>query len=265
MVRGLEPMTAIAQWGYSPAAGWSRRLGAFSAALFLTSGLSHRFGLVETVPFFWLLGITFLVAVSALGLAVVGFVQFWEHGLAGLKSAGLGALLSALVLAPYAVAGYRYAVHPRLTDVSTDISRPPQFQKAAGLRVPPMNPLRPASQEARLLQVEAYPELVGRRYEHPGEQVTQAVIDLMTDRRWQILTQQPGGGLYGVTMEAVAHSYFLGFPSDVAVRIEERANATFVDLRSVSRYGRHGLGDNFLRIRRFLDDLDRRLEGTEGR
>lgn len=254
-MRTLEPR-------YSKAACVSRSVGAFAVVLFLTSATSHRLGILETVPFFWLLGLVFLIAIAGFCLAIMGVVQFWEHGLYGLKSALLGALLSALALVPYGVSAYRFAVHPRLTDISTDISRPPQLVQARALRVPPMNPLRPASEKDRLLQVGAYPDLAGRRYEHAGEQVLTAVRRLLDDRGWELLTPLPEGEEFAsVTIEAVAHSFLLGLPADVAIRVEERLNGTYVDMRSVSRYGRHDLGENATRIRRFLEELDRRLEG----
>ncbi|MCT7373538.1 DUF1499 domain-containing protein [Chelativorans sp. EGI FJ00035] len=246
---------------FSPAALWSRRLGAFSAMLFVVSGLSHRFGVLETVPFLWLLGLSGILALSGLLLAAAGFVQMWEHGLSGLKAAGLGALFSVLVLLLYAVSAYRFAVHPPLVDISTDISRPPQFLHATTLRAPPMNTLQSGRQENSLLQHEAYPQISGRRYEHARESVMEAVSALIAARRWRLLEPVPSAmGSSSVTVEVVAHSFLLGFPSDVAIRIEDRGNATYVDMRSASRYGRHDMGDNAQRITRFLNDLDRRME-----
>jgi uncharacterized protein (DUF1499 family) len=61
-------------------------------------------------------------------------------------------------------------------------------------------------------------------------------------------------------LNAVAYSYLLGFPSDVSVRIEDRGESTYVDMRSASRYGRHDLGENATRIERFMRDLDARMQ-----
>src|SRR5690606_24464314 len=115
--------------------------------------------------------------------------------------------LSALVLVPYGISGYRFIIHPRLTDISTDISRPPPLVQAKALRAPPMNPLRPASEKDRLLQVEAYPDLVGRRYGHAGEQVLMAVLRLLDDRSWEILTPLPEREAFSPMIEAVAPSF----------------------------------------------------------
>lgn len=246
----------------APGAGWSRRLATFSAALFLTSAISHRFGFLDTVPFIWLLALSGALAFLALCLAFVGFVQIWERGLPGLKAAVFGAVLSLAVLTPYAVSLYWLVIHPPLTDISSDVSRRPQFAMAGALRQPPMNPLRPVNQEDALLQEQAYPQLTSRRYEYPKEIVLEAVIALVEARGWTLLAPVllPAHPTVPTTIEAVAPSFLLGFPSDVAIRIEERNDATFVDMRSASRYGRHDMGDNARRIDRFFEDLDLRME-----
>jgi uncharacterized protein (DUF1499 family) len=50
----------------------------------------------------------------------------------------------------------------------------------------------------------------------------------------------------------------------VAIRVFDDSSATFVDMRSASRYGRHDLGDNATRINRFLSDLDDRVAALAG-
>ncbi|WP_309083679.1 DUF1499 domain-containing protein [Chelativorans sp.] len=254
-------MTAILEERHSSAAEWSRRVGAFTPALFLTSALSHRFGLIETLPFLWLLGLCLVLAVLGLCLALAGFVQFWRYGFGGLGSAALGAVLCLATLSPYAVSAYRFAVHPELSDLSTDRLRPPQLVAAGGLRSPPMNPVTDAG--ASPAMPGDFPELSGRRYEQDRETVVAAVEGLLAERGWEVVSPAPEGEeAPGVTIEAVARSYLLGFPSDVAIRIEDRADATHVDMRSASRYGRHDLGDNAMRIERFLRDLDLRMQGV---
>lgn len=246
----------------APGVGWSRRLASFSAILLLTSALAHRFGFLDTVPFIWLLGLTAALAFLALCLAFFGFHQIWVYGSSGLKTLAYSTVLSLAVLVPYAVSGYWLVIHPPLTDISSDISRRPQFRTAGSLRHPPMNPLRPVSEKDALLQERAYPQLASRRYEYPKETVLEAVAGLVDRRGWRMLAplQLPAQPAAPTTIEAVAHTFLLGFPSDVAIRVEERGNATFVDMRSTSRYGRHDLGDNARRIDRFFADLDVRIE-----
>jgi len=245
----------------SRTAEWSRRIGAFSVALFLTSALSHRFGLIETPPFLWLLGLCLLLALIGFGLAVVAAVRIWRHGLLGAGSAALGLFFCAAILAPYGFSVYGFASQPPLADVSTDTSRPLGMPQAAALRVPPMNPLDATGAQAAALQADSYSGLTGRRYEYDKQNVVLAVTELLAERRWTVLSPMPTSDAgQSVTIEAVGYSYLLGFPSDVAIRIEDRSDATYVDMRSVSRYGGHDMGENAERIERFLDDLDERLQ-----
>ncbi|WEX07802.1 DUF1499 domain-containing protein [Chelativorans sp. AA-79] len=254
-------MPAVLERRVSSAAPWSRRFGAFAVALFLTSAISHRFRLIDTVPFLWLLGLCFLLAVLGLSTAILAFAQMWRRGVGGLGTATLGALLSLVALGPYAVSAYGFSVNPPLNDVSTDPARPPPLGFATALRVPPMTPVTPPTAEGVILQAEAYPDLSGRLYEQAREIVVERVIALMRDRGWQVVAPvRPDDATDTVVIEAVARSYLLGFPSDVAVRIEDRGEATYVDMRSASRYGRHDLGENAVRIRRFLSDLDESVQ-----
>ncbi|MBY8918142.1 DUF1499 domain-containing protein [Nitratireductor sp. L1-7-SE] len=244
----------------APAAPWSLRLAVFAAVLLAVSGAGHRFGLVETVPFFWLLGLSGILALTGFALGVIALVQVWEHGSSGASIAGTGILIAAIVLTPYGISGVRVFEHPRLIDISTDLDRPPQMPLAAAARTGAMNPVKDISPEDRALQEEGYPEVAGRRYEHTADKVLEVVRSMMQDKGWQPRGpegEQLAGG--SITLEGVAHSFILGFPADVAIRIEDDQTATFVDMRSVSRYARHDLGDNAARIQRFLKELDERM------
>ncbi|RST82838.1 DUF1499 domain-containing protein [Aquibium carbonis] len=67
-----------------------------------------------------------------------------------------------------------------------------------------------------------------------------------------------------VSIEVRAFSRWLRFPADLVVRLTDEGETTFVDLRSASHFAQHDLGDNADRIRRFLVDLDARMDpGTE--
>jgi uncharacterized protein (DUF1499 family) len=126
-----------------------------------------------------------------------------------------------------------------------------------------MNPVTSAAQETISLQRRAYEGLSGRLYEQPRENVVENVLRLMRDRGWQIVSPARRAETEdgeNIVLNAVAYSYLLGFPSDVSVRIEDRGESTYVDMRSASRYGRHDLGENATRIERFMRDLDARMQ-----
>ncbi|WP_265515775.1 DUF1499 domain-containing protein [Nitratireductor luteus] len=255
-------MAGIMEVRRARTADWSRSVSMFALVLFIVSALAHRFLLLETVPFLWLLGIVGALALTGLLLGLLALVQMWEHGLAGLGAAVAGFIVALLALAPYGWSAYRLATHPQLVDISTDLEDPPALHRAPDLRSPPMNALEPLTDQAKAMQAEAYPELTGRRYEYAPESVAAAIAGLLADRGWVVVSDAEVEG-NALSIEAVARSYLLGFASDVAIRVEDRANATYVDMRSASRYGRHDLGDNAKRIERFFNDLDARMEALD--
>lgn len=246
----------------SPSAGWARRLAAFSAVLLLTAGIGHRYGLVETVAFYWLVGIVGALAVAALLAAGAAFSRLWNHGESTGRDVTVATLVALLVLAPFVVAGARMVLYPQLVDISTDTIDPPAFTVAPMLRHDAMNPIVPIGDEAAALQAESYPEVTGRRFVAGRAQVLGAVRNLVAARGWRVLAgEEPPADWSELTIEAVADTFLLRFPSDVAIRIIDEDESTYVDMRSASRYGVHDLGDNAARIERFLADLETEVAG----
>lgn len=241
----------------SRAAQWSRRLAWFAAMLFLLAGLGHRFGLIETPPFLILLAIVGGLAVAALAAAALGFAQLWRNGDKAGRSALVGVLVALIVLSPFAVSGFLAYTHPRLNDISTDLIDPPALVMAERERTAEMNPIRPPDAKEIELQAEEYPEITGRRYDVSPDRVLTAVLAEVVSRGWRLRGTPVAPETDGdTTVEAVAHTFLLGFKVDVAVRIVDEGASTYVDMRSVSRYGRHDLGDNARRIASFLAALD---------
>ncbi len=67
-----------------------------------------------------------------------------------------------------------------------------------------------------------------------------------------------------IEMEAVASTLVIGFKHDIIIQITSEAEATLVDMRSVSRNGLHDFGGNAALIESFLGDLDTSLLGIAG-
>ncbi|MEX3008002.1 DUF1499 domain-containing protein [Hoeflea sp. TYP-13] len=68
-----------------------------------------------------------------------------------------------------------------------------------------------------------------------------------------------------IILQGEARTPFYGFASDVSIRLSEEAETTFVDMRSVSRFGPHDLGTNARIIDGFLRALDTELVGISVR
>lgn len=252
----------------SRAAGWSRRSGAFSATLLLTAVVGHHFGLVETPAFLWVLAVVALVAALALLFAGFAFSRLWNFGDLGGRDLAVGCLLALLVLAPYGVAAYRFVIYPPLRDISTDLDDPPAL--AAAVSAGGMNRVAPPTPGERRLQAQSYPLVTGHRYDLPVGDVVGAVETVLERRGWRF-TPPPAApegqmpeGQTEITLDALASSFVLDLPADVAIRVGADGDSTFVDMRSASRYGRHDLGENAARIVDFLTELDQEVAGLVG-
>jgi uncharacterized protein (DUF1499 family) len=250
----------------SGAALWSRRIALFSLALFAVSALGHRRGLVDTFGFLWILLLVAVLALLALLLVALGFRRVWYRGDRGGGAAAVAVLVSLLVLAPFAATAVRSFLHPRLSDISTDLVDPPRLAEAAKARHGHMNPVTPISREAAAIQIAAYPEITGHRYGASPEDVLKAVDSVVADKGWRVVSHPPvvdGEAKY--TLEAVAKTSLLGFPSDIAIRLTDEGESTYVDMRSASRYGHADFGDNARRISDFFSALDAEMAAQASR
>src|SRR5262245_57947259 len=258
-------MGVLAERRSSRSALWAGRLAKFSAVLFVVSGIGHRLGLVETVGFFWLLGVIGTLAIAALLLAAAGFYRLWTYGDRGGIISAWAVVIALAVLTPFMVSAWRVHAYPQLSDISTDISDPPPLRAAEKLRTAEMNPIAPISAEQGALQTEAYPDITGRRYPLSADRVQQLAADLVLANGWTF-TEPPTPALAGGDsfIEALAKTTFLAFPFDVSIRITDEGDTSYVDMRSASRYGRHDLGDNAARINDFLVALDAAVAGAAG-
>ncbi|MER2535025.1 MAG: DUF1499 domain-containing protein [Rhizobiaceae bacterium] len=246
-------------------ASWSRRLASFSLVLFATAVLGHRFEMMETLPFLYVLALAGGLAVLALLLALFAFVRLWRHGDHGGANIVAGVLVASLVLIPYAVSAYHFVIYPQATDISTDMDDPPQLMVAAGARTPQMNPIGPFTPGRKEMLAGRYPLVTGRRYEMPFSLTVQAAEKVLEGRAWRVVRPasaaiQPGEA----TIEAVARTTFLALPVDVSLRLTDEGATTYVDMRSASRFGPHDLGDNAARIASFLEELDAAVAAMAG-
>jgi len=166
-------------------------------------------------------------------------------------------LLAILVLAYPTYLAVQAIRLPVLNDVSTDLDDPPAFslsRKAMAARKDWVPASVPAA--VRQAQAKAYPDVQPILLDLDGDEAYQTVLRAVFARHWTIIEAIPPGGRLGLGhVDAVAHGLIFGFADDIAIRIRPLAGQTRVDVRSVSRVGRHDFGANAQRIEAFTDEL----------
>lgn len=225
----------------SAAASLARRIALFALVLFAVNAAAHRFGLIETVAFLWLLGIVFSLAVSSLVLGAIGFRRFWEDGRAGAGSSILAMLVAAGLIAPFLAAGYLALRHPRVHDVATDADDPPRFARAVGGPVSEPAPAEPA----------------GRRYEAPPALVAEAIETVAGAQGWRrVAGSAQGGAGAEFSLEYDAPFSLHGLAGDAVLRVSDEGETVWVDMRFSTRLVAHDLGAGARRIAAFMAALD---------
>lgn len=249
---------------HAPQARFARGVAFFAAVLFVLSTLAHRFAVIGTPDFLWVLVIVAALAILSLLLGVLALRRVWVDDDAGAGAAFAGLLLAAIVLMPFMLGLFGAVTNPHLSDVATNGADAPALTQAGAERTGAMNPVTPISQEQAAQMRAAYPELVTRVYDLPMGDMAQAVLRVAEARGFDALGRQTTGPAGETTLEFTGYSLLAGFPSDVAIRLRPDGQRTRVDMRSASRYGSHDQGENARRITGFLDALDYEVGVLQG-
>ena len=209
-----------------------------------------------------MLGIVALLAAFALLFAGLAFSRLWNFGDRGGRDLCVGAVLALLVLAPYGTAAYWATISPPLRDISTDFDDPPVIDTSD--RTEDMNVLSTPTPGRAKPAGETYPLVTGRSYNLPFERSWKRSRPCSTVATGSFSAVSLTDGQSEVTINALAKSFVLGLPADVAIRVTDDGETVIVDMRSASRYGRYDLGDNAARIVDFLAELDQEVAGQVG-
>ncbi len=237
------------------AAVWSRRLAIFACAIAAVAIALARLGAADPPAVLTVFASALVVAALAAMLAGAAAVVIWRDGLRGAGQASFGfALAAALMAYPVALAVVAFVLPP-INDVSTDLASPPTFlisMKARAARAGDEPP--PSSEESRATQREAYPDIETVQVEMDSTEAYRLALGAASDLGWRIVDAEPPNlaGDGAALIEATDRSLFFGFVSDIAIRIRPGATRTAIDVRSVSRVGKHDFGANAGRIRKFI-------------
>ena len=243
---------------------WALRLSVFALAAAAVSIALSRLRAADPAAALTVFGAALIIAALAALLAISAAAVIWRDGLCGAKQAALAfALAAALFAYPVYLAGVAFA-YPPMNDVTTSLKSPPPFmfsvkaREARGGAEPPPLP----SPEAAQAQRAAYPDIGTIMVEMDSTAAYQLAMSVAKDLGWTLVDSEPPNlnGDGAALIEATARSLFFGFVSDIAVRIRPGATQTAIDLRCVSRVGRHDFGANARRIRKFAAAIKQAAE-----
>ena len=234
----------------------ARRLAVLSLAVVAVAIAAHWLGILGTPGFFWSLVTAAALSVLALLFAGTAFPRVWYYGYRGGRDLVKAFVISALVLFPFGFVAFLALTTPKLADVSTDLDDPPVFLESVAARGPDMNAIGGPSDAWKELQSAEYPEVTGRRYDVPIENVRAAVEATMKEYGWPVLGPHIIGTGARFNIETLVYSPVLALSSDVIVRLVEDGDSTFVDMRAASRYGDRDFGINAGLVSGFLERLD---------
>jgi uncharacterized protein (DUF1499 family) len=248
----------------APLARWSSRIALFSASLLLIGVALHRLFSLPTPVALNLFAVGLGGAAIALLAGLIAAIRIWRKGYRGAGSAAVGILLSLIVIGwPVAyVAAYSHL--PRISDVTTDINAPPRFVAVVARREKGMNaPAYPGAAAAGE-QLKAYPDLRTFLLDRPAEEAFELVEEAVRRLKWKVVASEAASArpLKAGVIEATDQTLLIGFTDDIAIRVEGNVTRSRVDIRSASRYGNFDLGQNAARVRKFLTELQARVDAT---
>lgn len=255
--KGLAAPMRIYPQRHSSLALWSRRLAVFGLAVVVAGPVLARASILQPLQGLIVVGAGLVLSGLALTLALLSYAEIWRSGAIGLTRANLGFLVALATLAYPTLLIVRAYRLPAIADISTDLREPPAFSRSRSAldarkgHVPSEPPA-----ETREAQRGAYPDIAPIILEMGPDEAYQLVLEAVAEMKWQIVDRSPPSARTGAgRIDAIERTTVMRFSDDITIRLRPLTNETRVDIRSASRVGKHDLGANAARIKRFSDVL----------
>jgi uncharacterized protein (DUF1499 family) len=248
-----EPRSALALW--------SRHLALFALIATLFSVVVVRFGFLELRPAVMTFGGALACAGLSILVAVLAFAAIWRNGTRGFGAIAFALFIDAALLAYPGYLALHYKKLPAIHDISTDVIDPPRFEVLAKLRASDgANTAAYAGLYSAEQQRIAYPDIEPVILETTPQKAYDAVLDVVTKRKWLVVDARPPAPRRPGHIEAIARTLVMGFRDDVVIRVSTDGEGARIDLRSSSRFFEHDFGDNATRIRRLVSDINETVD-----
>jgi len=165
-----------------------------------------------------------------------------RYGLLSILHGALPVLTAIVIVGPSGFSA------PMIHDVTTDPEDAPEFVVTKTLRAADANRLDYGGEEIAAQQRQAFPDLQPIMTELALKAAQARCLDAIDELGWTLT----GSGSETGHIEAYETSPLFGFIDDVVIRIRPDGENTRIDIRSASRVGMGDLGENAMRIRRFI-------------
>jgi uncharacterized protein (DUF1499 family) len=88
-----------------------------------------------------------------------------------------------------------------------------------------------------------------------------AALAVVRKHKWVVVDARPPAARREGSIEAVARTLIMGFREDVVIRVAPFGTGAQIDIRSASRLGWPGFGDDASRVRQLLEEIDDATSG----
>ncbi len=220
---------------------WVIRLSGVAAALFVVGPLLAMTGAVAPLRGFVGFGLGGLLGVIALVLGVISIVR----GSGG----GLGLLVGAAITAIFLLIALPGRGLPRINDITTDPTAPPQFVHAPTLPGNQGRDMKYPGAEFAAQQKAGYPDLKGLQLSSSPDDAFRKVEAAAKALPGTEVTHVDASRR---ALEGVSTSRLFRFQDDFVIEVRPLNDGSIVQMRSKSRDGKGDIGANAARIRALL-------------
>jgi len=247
---------------------WASRVALFSVVTLVITAVLHRLLSLPTPVAMTIATGVFIAAASALAMAVIAGLDIWVTGRQGAARVVLASVVSLVLLAIPASVAVLSLNWPAITDVTTDLSEPPEFTEAKSVRAATgglgINPVAYPGARFANQQIAHYPDLKSLVVPRPPEQAYELVLQALAKQRHQTTFEAPPDSEAGGAgfVEYSDRTLVLGLTDDVVIRVLPEGEGSRIDVRSSSRYGSNDFGGNAERVRLLLKEIVGRLEAS---
>jgi uncharacterized protein (DUF1499 family) len=241
---------------------WARRMALFFVQLLILTVLLHRFGSLATPAAMNLMAVSIGGLFLAIIVAVVGLVRIWFGGQIGAAQAFTGIAIALVGLAVPLFFLSQYFLLPQLNDIQTT-RQAMEFKQLAAMRPADANRIVEPDLAAAEEREKAYPDIRPMELERSVTETFDIVHEAVKRLGWTIVLSEPPDGDQPGHIEATNRTMIMGYTDDALIRVTGDDAHAFIDVRSVSRYGKHDLGANAGHIRELFAEVKSALEKGE--